>query len=94
MSCCGQKRQRFNRSIPGHRDELAEPLLTSPAPKGTIYFEYIGATAMTVLGPITGRRYRFGWPYATVAVDRLDAASFATVPNLRQVNSEEARPKR
>ena len=49
-----------------------------------MFFRYVGATGLNVLGPITGRRYRFNAPGAVVAVDQRDAASIAGVPNLRR----------
>ena len=33
-----------------------------------LYFEYLGDTGLTAVGPITGRRYRFNGPGARVAV--------------------------
>jgi hypothetical protein len=48
-------------------------------------FEYCGATALTAVGPVTGRRYRFERPRARAAVDGRDAAGLAVVPHLRQV---------
>jgi len=50
-----------------------------------VYFEYVGKTGLTVVGPITGSRYRFDGPGAIVAVDGRDASPVAAVPNLRQV---------
>jgi hypothetical protein len=47
-------------------------------------FEYVGSTGMTVIGPMTGRRYRFDRPGATIAVDRRDAPGVGAVPNVRQ----------
>jgi hypothetical protein len=41
---------------------------------------------MTVVGGITGKRYRFDAPGARVSVDVRDRRSVAAVPNLRQVN--------
>lgn len=50
-----------------------------------VYFEYIGKTALTVLGSITGKRYRFTKHSERVAVDLKDRLSLVAVPNLRQV---------
>lgn len=85
MSCCGQKRGRFHQKMSGQAFELGETTPTGP-PAGSVFFEYVGGAAMTVMGPATGRRYRFGWPGAQVAVDLKDARSIAAgVPNLREV---------
>jgi hypothetical protein len=49
------------------------------------YFEYVGRTAITVVGAATGRRYQFAAPGAVVVVDPRDRRSVAQVPGLRQV---------
>jgi hypothetical protein len=56
-------------------------------PAGVRHFEYVGATALTAVGPITGRRYRFIGPGAQLAIDERDAAGMAGVPNLRRVKN-------
>jgi hypothetical protein len=40
---------------------------------------------LTVIGPVSGFRYRFDRPGAKLMVDMGDAISFMTVPNLRRV---------
>jgi hypothetical protein len=55
-----------------------------------VTFEYVGATALTVFGPLTGVRYRFGHPGARLTVDSRDAAALAAVPNLTKVNIQTA----
>jgi hypothetical protein len=52
--------------------------------QGTV-FQYVGKTAITAVGPISGRQYRFGYPGAILQVDPRDGASLAAVPNLRQI---------
>ncbi len=89
MSCCGQNRQRlrnFNSS-----QHLLGPAQAEKRPPRTqlpsiVYFEYVGKTGLTVIGPITGKRYRFPKPGAKIAVDGNDAPSLTTVPNLRQTH--------
>ena len=85
MSCCGSRRQS---SVAG---AVAAPV-ASPAPAApraqpdpTATFVYQGGTALTVLGPASGRRYRFERPGAEVHVDLRDVASFAAVPHVRRV---------
>jgi hypothetical protein len=41
---------------------------------------------MTVMGPISGARYRFDRPGAKVQIDGRDLSSLAGLPNLRRVN--------
>jgi hypothetical protein len=48
-------------------------------------FQYTGSTALTAVGPLSGRRYEFTRPGAVIAVDPRDRASLANVPHLRQV---------
>jgi hypothetical protein len=48
-------------------------------------FEYVGRTGLTVVGPVSGRRYRFEATGARVAVDTADMPSLTAVPQLRLV---------
>jgi hypothetical protein len=50
-----------------------------------VCFEYVGGTGMTVIGGVSGQRYRFDAPGARVVVDPRDRPSMALVPVLRQV---------
>jgi hypothetical protein len=52
---------------------------------GSAIFEYTGVTALTAVGRVTGKRYRFGAPGARLEVDYRDRASLAAVPALRAV---------
>jgi len=60
------------------------PPAPAPAAAG-LPFEYVGATALTVIGPATGKRYRFERTGATVSIDPRDAPAFSVVPNVRRV---------
>jgi esterase/lipase superfamily enzyme len=48
-----------------------------------VHFEYVGRTGLTVLGPVTGRYYRFEATGMVAAVDKRDAPSLSAVPHLR-----------
>lgn len=50
-----------------------------------VYFKYMGRTGMTVIGPVTGKRYRFEGPGSVAEVDLRDRRSVAALPNLQQV---------
>ena len=73
----------------------APPRRSGPAATGTPgetsgrtsrpYFQYVGTTALTVIGPISKRRYRFTGRGAILGVDARDRRALARVPNLRQV---------
>jgi hypothetical protein len=56
-------------------------MATMPRPKPV--YEYVGATALTVIGPGSGLRYRFDRPGAALAVDPRDRAALDAVPLLR-----------
>jgi hypothetical protein len=59
----------------------------SPGRQQSTAFQYLGKTALTAVGPVSGRHYRFSQPGAIVEVDFRDRGALATVPNLRQVRS-------
>ena len=84
MSCCGNKREFMAQSAPArHTWPPARPHPQS-APPPTVVFQYTGRTTMVVIGPVSGRRYRFDTPGARVEVDPRDRRSLAAVPHLRQ----------
>ena len=81
MGCCGRGRQALG--------DILGPTPT-PGPgatprRTTVEFEYAGATALTVTGPASGRRYRFEGPGARLVVDSRDRPGLARVPKLRQL---------
>ena len=81
--CCGAK------STP--RPNAARFLAPRPqagpspesAPPASVVFEYTGATGLTVVSPVTGKRYRFDAPGAQLTVDPRDHNMLLYVPNLR-----------
>jgi hypothetical protein len=59
-----------------------------PAPahdSGLVYLRYWGEAGITVIGPVTGRAYRFAATGSTVAADPRDAPSLAAVPQVAVV---------
>jgi hypothetical protein len=79
MSCCGGSRQAWSGPpIAGAADRFA----VSP---GAVHWEYLGATSITVTGPITGVMYRFPYPGSRIPIDSRDAVYFHGVPHLAQV---------
>ena len=88
MGCCGGSRRAaagtgrapVTGSRPADRTSASEARRLSHA-----YFAYVGRTGLTVVGPRTGRTYRFAGPGQVVAVDPADRRGLATVPQLRQV---------
>jgi hypothetical protein len=53
-------------------------VLALPAP----VFEYVGATALTIVSPVTRKTYRFEKTGARIEVDVRDRSWVAFVPNL------------
>jgi len=52
---------------------------------GTVSFEYTGRSRLTVIGPVTRKRYDFVGHGARLQIDRRDSNSIATIPALRRV---------
>jgi hypothetical protein len=75
MSCCGQARSQAG---------IQNNMNASAAPR-TVVFEYIGRTAVSVLGRASGIQYRFNAPGARLTVDARDRASLDALPMLKQV---------
>lgn len=75
--CCGRLRQAM--TPPPRRAALA------PMAPASVPFEYVGATALTVASPMTGKVYRFAHPGARADVDPRDRSWVSVVPNLARV---------
>ena len=88
MACCGKQRTNFQGAMRGNQP-LASPgaILTGhhQVLRSKAFFEYLGHTGLTVIGPVTGRRYRFNHYGAVIEVDLRDRPSMAAVPKLRQI---------
>lgn len=84
MSCCGKHRAAS--AAPPPRIPTATTGNAAPPPRQTsVFFEYVGRTGLTIVGPVSGRRYRFDAPGSRQPVDRADKPSLAAVRVLRQV---------
>ena len=79
MACCGQ-----DRAMASSGGRAVEARGTEPGSRSVLY-QYTGATAMTINGPISGQQYRFSTPGSRLGIDPRDAESFAGVPNLRRI---------
>jgi hypothetical protein len=86
MSCCGNKRAQFLTQSAWARQTgpPTRPRAQAVTPPKVV-FQYTGKTAMVVIGPISGRRYRFDSQGTRVEVDPKDRRSLSAVPKLRQV---------
>ncbi len=82
--CCGRGKSTFrftNTAIPAATAADNRGATSQVAPT----FEYVGRTALTVFGPVSGAPYRFNGPGARVRVDARDRQSLSGVPVLRLV---------
>jgi len=87
MGCCGQARSAQRMGATGRPDPDPAPSRVSPGDPSLAYFQYTGrtATGVTLVGGLTGTRYRFEYPGAIVPVDARDRRSLAGVAVLRQL---------
>jgi len=95
MSCCGNRPLRTDgadRATGGPGSSAwsgGSPAVPHPgaaaARPADPEFRYVGASSLTVTGPVTGRAYRFAAPGARLAVNRHDAPSLLYVPSLQPV---------
>jgi hypothetical protein len=84
MGCCGK-----NRPVRQVENNGSTPVPSTHRTSRAQHFEYTGRTSLTVVGPITGRRYRFTHPGVRLAVDEGDSPSMLGVPNLRRASAPE-----
>ncbi len=83
MSCCGKKRERIKPRI--HPNQPFAAAAVSSEGDGPVEYEYIGRTGLNLIGPITGKFYRFDRPGARLLIDPRDKPGLINVPLLRQV---------
>ncbi len=75
--CCGRNSQSSaTQAYPQSAPRLQLPLAGVSA-------QYVGATALTVVGPVSGRHYQFVGCGARLELDRRDLHGLARIPNLR-----------
>jgi hypothetical protein len=87
MSCCGKLRGQISGATVAEQQPQRAPEVRGVGRQFVIQFEYTGASGMTMVGPVSGRRYRFERPGARVAIDPRDRPGLARVPRLRQVEA-------
>lgn len=87
MSCCGSQRQSLPKPPTPTRAAApnvdASPLRAT-APQAAVWFVYTGRGAITVVGGVTGRHYRFAQTAARVPVDPRDAVTMRRIATLRR----------
>lgn len=88
MSCCGKKRAQARQATQARKS--SKPTINkSSEPESkhdtAIYFQYLGQRKLTVVGPNTGKHYRFDGPGSVIEVDPKDKGPLSAVTALRQV---------
>ena len=85
MCNCGNKREAFA-SQPSFKLS-SNNNFAAPAYKmwHDINFEYIGKTALSVRGPISGKNYRFSKAGCVQLIDYRDASSMMGIPVLKRM---------
>lgn len=84
MSCCGNQRRSIGGSGATGRPASAGSRPGVATLRTTTELEYVGPTALSVVGPATGRRYHFPRPGARLAVALPDRWGLLQVPGLRE----------
>jgi hypothetical protein len=88
--CCGNQRQQISTksrpvSGPVQSSPIAPAAPRQSLPRGGVYFEYCGGSALTVVSPLTARSYRFDRPGARIVPDPRDTPWLTFVPQLKRI---------
>jgi len=85
--CCGRNPSRSPFIVPSHGLAKGPVGLTSPVGFSSgPAFQYLGGTALTIIGPVSGARYRFEQTGSQLHVDPRDRAALLRVPVLRLIS--------
>ena len=90
MGCCGNQRQKYygRQSMVQNRVQMHMPISNiQPGEPKEVFFRYVGKTGLTVIGPISGIRYRFIGHGSILSVDPRDCRALVNVPNLKPAES-------
>ena len=79
--CCGRRNDQESKTV-SSQTITASPQTTAGRIAGTSV-RYEGMTAMTVIGPVSGRVYRFSNPGSRVQPDPRDLSGLATISKLK-----------
>jgi hypothetical protein len=85
MCNCGNKRNNMVKQAFGSAETRSPQQPQQEKMWADVNFRYIGQSALTVTGTITGKRYRFSAAGEEQPIDYRDAASMMTVPVLKRV---------
>jgi len=81
MCNCGKKRMQNSQ----HPDQVKTKNDVSLQNSNYRTFEYTGKTALTIIGNITGIKYRFNYPGNKQNIDYRDIQGIQTIPVLKKV---------
>lgn len=86
MCNCGNKRTEYNRLV---KDSAQQNIHGYVPPKmwSDVNFKYTGKTALSVVGSITGRHYRFQKTGDVQTIDYRDANAMMAIPVLNKIVS-------
>ena len=84
MCNCGNKRNALAAQPSAKLSNGAAPLPSQQKMWKDINFVYTGQTGLTVIGAVTGKRYRFNKNCDTQLIDYRDASGMAAVPSLKK----------
>jgi hypothetical protein len=84
MCNCGNKRNSFSQQhkVEAPKAQIPKPIISN-TPEAN--FEYTGKTALTVVGNVTGKNYRFTRTGAVQIVDHRDAPGMKMIPVLKRI---------
>jgi hypothetical protein len=92
MCNCGKKRSSLNVSarsvappVQNQQKIVARPQLSLTQADQTILFQYVGSTALSIIGRITRKSYRFNFPGDIKPIAVTDAPDMEAVPVLKVV---------
>ena len=86
MCNCGKERSQVNPQVSTSHTNYEQKIQVRPTQtKQAVMFQYTGKTALTVVGSITRRNYRFNFPGDIQPIESGDAAAMAAVPVLKKV---------
>jgi hypothetical protein len=84
MCNCGKKRTGYSQQT--HAGSVnTQQRTTVQDPAGYTSFEYVGKTALTIIGNVTGKSYRFNYPGNTQNIDHRDTQGMMAIPVLKRV---------
>ncbi|KAA9038377.1 hypothetical protein FW778_12450 [Ginsengibacter hankyongi] len=85
MCNCGNKRNQFSSQQTFKTNDTVRTELLQKKMWPDVSFAYMGKTALTTKGNITGKNYRFNYPGDVQSIDYRDATSMMTIPVLKRV---------